>query len=886
VSQHTERLSAALDGRYRIERHLGEGGMASVYLAEDLKHDRKVAVKVLKPELAAVLGAERFVVEIKTTASLQHPHILPLFDSGTADGFLYYVMPFIKGETLRDKLNRETQLGVDEAVRIAREVADALDYAHRNGVIHRDIKPENILLHDGRPMVADFGIALAVSAAAGGRMTETGLSLGTPHYMSPEQATADKEISARSDIYSLASVLYEMLAGVPPHEGGSAQQTIMRIIAEPVAPVTKYRKSVPPHVAATINKALEKLPADRFASANEFAEALEGRGAPMLTNSAPALGVARGRLRDPVVLTLAGLVIALAAVAGWQWKAAARAESGPVIRFPIDLPRFVSRGLPVGSGVAMSQDGRTVAYIGAAPGKTTHQLLVRSVDDLKPRPVSGTEGAQGLFLSPDSKWLGFWANGRVHKVALDGSAPITLTAASNFVGASWSSRGVIVASIEGRLATLADSGGTFRPLTDSSESGGDRLQLFPMVLSDGETIVYTRASGIGNETDRLGLASLATGRTRPLDVLGIYALGVVDDHLVYSTSTNQLMAVRVDLKGGRVTGSPIQIGTTIPASVRGTPMAAVSPGGALVSQTGSRTSELVLVDARGVVRPVLTESRVYGFPRFSPDGKRIAFSIEDAARRDVWVYDRAGQTLDKLTDNGASERPEWTPDGKRVLYRTAGARSLTSIWWRPADKSATASPVFAEANEDFWEAVMTPNGDGLVMQRDNASTTTAGDIVYRALNGDTTLEMISETRAEETQARPSPDGRWVAFQSNASGVNQVVVQPLRRPGGQVVVSIGFGTEPVWSRTGNRLYYRDGTQFVEVTYTTTPEFAVTSRTPLFPDPFVFAPSPHANYDVSPDGMTFLALRPTESAQLVFVHNWRAELRRQMQAASRP
>ena len=196
----SERLRASLAGRYRIERELGAGGMATVYLAFDLKHERPVALKVLKPELAAVLGADRFVVEIKTTASLQHPHILPLFDSGTADGFLFYVMPYVEGETLRDKLNRETQLDIVEAVRITTEVADALDYAHRHSVIHRDIKPENILLHDGRPMVVDFGIALALSAAAGGRMTETGLSLGTPHYMSPEQATAEKDITNRSDI--------------------------------------------------------------------------------------------------------------------------------------------------------------------------------------------------------------------------------------------------------------------------------------------------------------------------------------------------------------------------------------------------------------------------------------------------------------------------------------------------------------------------------------------------------------------------------------------------------------------------------------------------------------------------------------------------------------
>src|SRR5437868_1234403 len=224
--------------------------MATVFLAEDLKHKRNVALKVLKPELAAVLGADRFVQEITTTAALQHPHILPLFDSGTADGFLYYVMPFIDGETLRSKLDRETQLGVDEAVKIATNIADALEYAHRHGVIHRDIKPENILLHDGRPMVADFGIALAVSAAAGGRMTETGLSLGTPHYMSPEQATAEKEISARSDVYSLASVLYEMLTGEPPFTASSAQAVIMKIITETAPAVTMRRKTVPPNVAA------------------------------------------------------------------------------------------------------------------------------------------------------------------------------------------------------------------------------------------------------------------------------------------------------------------------------------------------------------------------------------------------------------------------------------------------------------------------------------------------------------------------------------------------------------------------------------------------------------------------------------------------------------
>ena len=310
------RLSAALSDRYRLERELGQGGMATVYLAEDLKHDRKVAIKVLKPELAAVLGAERFVSEIKTTAALQHPNILPLFDSGEADGFLFYVMPYVEGETLRTKLDREAQLGIDASVKLVSEIADALDYAHRHGVVHRDIKPENILIHDGRPMVADFGIALAVTAAAGGRMTETGLSLGTPHYMSPEQATAEKTITGRSDIYSLASVLYEMLTGDPPHTGKTAQQVIAKIIAEDAPLVTNGRKAVPANVAAALSKALQKLPADRFDSARAFADALADPHFSTAGGTTIGVGTSPARQRGLVVgLSLFGA--AMTAVAAW-----------------------------------------------------------------------------------------------------------------------------------------------------------------------------------------------------------------------------------------------------------------------------------------------------------------------------------------------------------------------------------------------------------------------------------------------------------------------------------------------------------------------------------------------------------------------------------------
>jgi eukaryotic-like serine/threonine-protein kinase len=280
-------LSPALSDRYEVEREIGRGGMATVYLARDVKHNRCVAIKVLSAELGAVLGIERFLSEIRVTANLQHPNVLPLFDSGEAAGLLYYVMPFVDGESLRTMLDRERQLPVDEAVRIAAAMANAVDYAHAHGVVHRDLKPENILLQSGQPIVADFGIALAVSNAGGERVTQSGVSLGTPQYMSPEQAAGDRNIDARSDVYALGAMTYEMLVGEPPHTGVTAQAIIARIVVERPRSVRERRPSVPEHVDLAIMRTLEKLPADRFATAREFADALQGRVSIRATGASP-----------------------------------------------------------------------------------------------------------------------------------------------------------------------------------------------------------------------------------------------------------------------------------------------------------------------------------------------------------------------------------------------------------------------------------------------------------------------------------------------------------------------------------------------------------------------------------------------------------------------
>ncbi|HEU4525795.1 MAG TPA: serine/threonine-protein kinase, partial [Gemmatimonadales bacterium] len=372
MSPVPERLAAALADRYRLERELGQGGMAVVYLAEDGRHHRQVAVKVLRAELAGVLGPERFLREIETAARLRHPHILPLYDSGEAEGFLYYVMPLVEGESLRERLRREKQLPLDDALRIAREVADALSYAHAHGVVHRDIKPENILLESGHAVVADFGIARALSAAGNERLTETGLSLGTPTYMSPEQAAGSADVDGRSDLYSLGCVLYEMLAGDPPFTGPTAAQVIQQHITVEPRSITQLRPAVPAAVAEAINRALAKTPADRFNPVGQFADALgkrtESETAPTTVTVAGGPGrkfwtAARG------VASAAGAAL-IAAAAVWAFsRGNPRPPPASVSQAPriVVLP-FTNLGRPEDEYFADGVTEEVTTRIGATPG--------------------------------------------------------------------------------------------------------------------------------------------------------------------------------------------------------------------------------------------------------------------------------------------------------------------------------------------------------------------------------------------------------------------------------------------------------------------------------------------------------------------------------------
>ncbi len=874
MSEPAERLSSALSDKYRVERELGAGGMATVWLGEDLRHQRKVAIKVLRPELAAVIGAERFLQEIRVTANLQHPHILPLHDSGEADGLLYYVMPYVEGESLRDRLTRERQLGLDEALSIAREAASALDYAHRHGVVHRDIKPENILLHDGQALVADFGIALAVSSA-GSRMTETGLSLGTPHYMSPEQATGDRTIDARSDVYSLGAVLYEMLAGEPPYTGPSAQAIIARVITEKAPLVSLHRDTVPPHVEGAIARSLAKLPADRFHSTAEFAEALTRP----ITGTPVSRRTTGGWVHDPRTISL--VVVALAAIGLQAWNGAiGREAEAPPTRVTLNLPP----GTRVEDPPAISPDGRTLAYLAHTGGVT--RINVRRLDTFETIVLEGAEGARGPFFSPDGSTLGFVREERVFAIGTGGGAVREIGRTTQWLigGVFARDSTILVTSVSGPLFVLTPGSGREPGMIAPDTAAGEFGFSVPVLLPDGRFLV-----GVGTVAGpRLALLS-RDGRawsTRRSDIVGAPVafippdLLVITDAIANPGSTRQVVRIDLDRLALRS------------AAVRSPDSASVL-GGAGLSENGSA---VLLHYPRGVKRRAVWVSRDggqiaaldleeghYRWPRLSPDGTRLAIGSFFGHRgfRLISTDLRTGRIL-PLTDGGNTE-PTWNRDGRRLAYSSGGlGTGYQAVGWQPADGSGVSS-LLAAADFELWPTDWSPDGRFLAVYGSGGARQ-SDDLYWVDLQGrlDT---LVSEPGAQKG-GRFSPDGRWLAYQSRAGGQWEVLVRPYPSLDRKWVVSLRGGAEPIWAPDGRELFYRQGDAIMAVTARGLgAEFIAETPRVLFRGPFWIDFAGDQSYDLHPDGRRFLMLEDRSEPQIQLVLNWATEVKALSRASQR-
>ena len=888
MSDALNRLTAALADRYEIQEELGAGGMATVYLAEDLKHHRKVAVKVLRPELAAVLGAERFLQEITTTANLQHPHILPLFDSGEADSFLYYVMPFIDGETLRDKLDRETQLGIDEAVSITTAIADALDYAHRQNVIHRDIKPENILLHDGRPMVADFGIALAVSAAAGGRMTETGMSLGTPHYMSPEQATAEKDLTNRSDIYSLGCVLYEMLTGEPPHTGASAQAIVMKIVTEDVQPVTKLRKSVPPNVAAAVAKALEKLAADRFESAAKFGEALTNPAFALSATQATAGAGAQTRgLWNRLSIATTALAAVLGVVA--LWALLRPTPPMPVSRY--SLARQADE-LALSGGLALSPDGSRFVYPRAVDG--VQGLWVRRRDQLRGSPIPGAENGFRPVVSPDGSHVAFFTFGGVtilKRVPLDGGPQVVLADSGVGVdGVSWGRDGFLYYDGVTGLGTtgivrVPETGGVPELVTSVDTARGETDHIWPEVLPNGKGVLFTVVRGGDLAQADIAVLDLATREYRVL-IRGLGPRFVAAGYLVFVTPDGLLMAAPFDQDRLEVTGEVVAMTDGVrvsPAAVSGSGATdlALSAAGKLMYVTGvggATQHAIVWVNRDGRTEEI--DSDIAGpFHQqgisplaLSPDGRQLVFARAGPDGFQLWIKQLPRGPLTKLTFEGElNVEPGWTPNGRDIVF-VSDRGANADLYVKRADGSSAAE-LLLDVDSPIVSSVLSEDGEWLVYGHGNLG----GDISAVRLGRDSVQIALLTTSAIEMMPQLSPDGRWLTYVSNESGGFAVFVRPFPNVADtKYQVSTGQGFLPRWAHSGRELFYLSGSsEMVAVEVLPGPAFAMGERRVLFQISQSFV-----GYDVAPDDQRFVVIQERtggETGELIVVENWLEELK---------
>jgi serine/threonine-protein kinase len=905
----TDTLATALADRYTIERLIGEGGMARVFLARDLRHNRRVALKVLRPDLGAVVGVERFQAEIEVTANLQHPNLLPLFDSGEAGDLLFYVMPYVEGESLRARIDREKQLPVEEAVRLASAVASALDYAHRHGVIHRDLKPENILLHEGQPLVADFGIALAISKASGARITQTGISLGTPQYMSPEQATGDRLIDGRTDIYSLGALTYEMLTGEPPHVGPTSQAVIARVLTERRRSLRATRPNVPAHVEAAVDQALEKLPADRWATAHDFAEALGGTRQITRTTTSAVTGLAEAATsRARRIRELAGwtLAVAFAGVAAWAVLAppSTPAPLGARSEFEVDLDDGFS--LPTAgaaASVALSRDGQTLVFVGQAKGAAHRMLYMRRLAERLVQEIRGTEDAVSPDFSPDGKEVLFLLRRKeggaiVKRVDVAGGVARTLTdSGSVYDHFSWRDRTTIVTTGDsGSIALLNAENGTRYILRQPDR---DHVFGFPDALPGSRAALITvrpKAGGLGSSM--LGVVTIPEGKVTSLGIYGLspHYSRVGGGHIVFATATQQLEAVAFDAARLRVTGTPVVVASDVGGGNRGAVPFAVADDGTLAFIQGRTTFtgdvQPVIVNRSGARRPIGVAAGIYIDPNVSPDGKQFAYRVGESTgnsiRSDIWRADISTGAAGRVTTNQSGSYPVWSRDGTEIYFSRGGLDNDEYV----VGLTANAQPRIAfRAQGRLLSAAVGPAHGHAVFALQGP---TSPDLWTVSLDSLDKPRAFAATSYREQMPRISPDGRFVAYESDRTSVNEIYIRPITGNAEEVKVSSGGGLDPVWSRDGRALFFISGaavgsatafgerivdstTRLMAAQVTTSPKIAVATVRTLFPLSPYLTILGRPCYDVFPNGeFLMLATRPDSTAArstpLVVLTNW--------------
>jgi Tol biopolymer transport system component len=874
---------------YSITGKIGKGGMGEVYQAKDQKLGRDVAIKVLPEEFARDADrVARFQREAKLLASLNHPNIAAIYGLEESAGTSFLVLELVEGDTLANQIKRGP-IPVEEALKLALQIAEALEAAHEKGVIHRDLKPANIkVTPDGKVKVLDFGLAkafageqaaqnLSNSPTLSDMATMQGVILGTASYMSPEQARG-KPVDKRADVWAFGCVLFEMLTDRAAFWGEDVSEILASVIKGDLQ-LNLLPEDLHPRVREVIIRCLQKEQSKRYRDIGdahyEIEKVLSDPGG--VSAQPTAAAEPRTRLRKIIPWAATALVLGLIVAGAAVWKLRAP-EARQVMRFDYDLPdgqQFSNLMFPV---LAVSPDGKQFVY------STSKGLLLRSVDELNAKLISGTEAdTQQPFFSPDGKWIGYFsvADQKLKKIPIIGGSSVALCDVSLLAGASWGEDNTIIYAtlMGGAIRRINANGGT--PETIIKAKSG--MALMPQILPDGGSVLYT-AGPPSTALMKIMVQPLNAGEPKEL-LTGMNARYLPTGHIVYQLADSEnLFAIPFDLERLEVAGGPIPIveGVFISTGVR---QYAVSNSGTLVYMPGggatAPTRTLVWVNRDGEEEPLAAPANVYAYPKISPDGTRVALTVA-ADGSDIWIWDFTRETLTRLTfDRKGSIQPVWTPDGRRIVYRSLREGLMGSVYWKASDGTGEDEKLASAPDRSLLPYSWSSDGNTLVMgEIGNAIF----DIGILAVEGDRARKPLLQNGV---QPQISPDGRWIAYASGESGQNEVYVRPFPEVNkGKWQVSTSGGSSPIWSPDGRELFYISNENSVMATAVTTkPAFSLGTPKALFRSKYV---SPNTTdsgtpWDIGPDGKRFLMIKSAADAgprKINIVLNWFEELKQRV------
>jgi Tol biopolymer transport system component len=881
-------------GSYEVVAQIGAGGMGEVYQGHDNKLGRDVAIKVL-PEAFAhdPVRLERFQREAKLLASLNHPNIATIHDLEDSNGTSYLVMELVPGETLQQRLKRDGAVPIEEALAIAKQIAEALEAAHEKGIIHRDLKPANVkLTPEGKVKVLDFGLA---KAFAGDTATEDmsnsptlsmaatmqGVILGTAAYMSPEQAKG-KAVDKRTDVWAFGCVLYELLTGKQAFHGEDVTEILAAVVLKEPA-FDALPANISPSIRVLLQRCMRKDRRQRTPDAGTIRIEIEDAIAAPKDSGAPRTApVSRSKMPWAVA---AGLAI-IAVVTSWAlWRATRPIELAlrPLVRLEVDLGADVSLGSPRGTDAVLSPDGTRLVYVSQG------RLFTRRLDQPNATELSGTQGAFSPFFSPDGQWVAFFLLGKLQKMSVEGGSAITLCTTATGVGGSWGEDGSIIAALNGNsgLSLIPSSGGAPTPITELAS--GEGTHRWPQILPGGKAVLFTANTGVtGSDTANIEVMSLADHRMKTLVRGGTFGRYLPSGHLVY-VNRGTLFALPFDVDRLEVRGAPAPVLDQVSYNAAvGSAQLDFSQTGTLIYRSAAAGGGLLNVgwlDGTGGAHPLLGKPGPYGRPSMSPDGDRLALEVTGGPGTDIWLYDSQRDTMTRLTFTGTATAPLWSPDGRYIAFRAEGegiavtrsdgagkpqpltqSKAIQYPWSFTPDSKRLAFMEAGSGGYDLWTVVLESNSSGLRAGKPEA---------------------FLQTPADERAPSISRDGRWLAYSSNESGTFQVYVRAFPDKGGKWQISNSGGTYPMWSRNGRELFFETLDNHIMVAgYTVKGDSLAAEKPRVWSEKQIGGVANLSrNVDLASDGKRIVALMPIETAEgqkaqnhVTFLLNFFDEVRR--------